>query len=52
VFSKRPARVLSIVDVASVLGAVRDLAVRDSEAFFRLRTEVLHMVRASAGVEA
>jgi NitT/TauT family transport system ATP-binding protein len=52
VFSKRPARVLSIVDVASVLGAVRDLAVRDSEDFFRLRTEVLHMVRASAGVEA
>lgn len=52
VFSKRPARVLSVVDVARTLGAERDLALRDSEAFFRLRTEVLQMVRASAGEDA
>jgi NitT/TauT family transport system ATP-binding protein len=52
VFSRRPARVLSVVDVAATLGSERDLALRDSEAFFRLRTEVLQMVRASAGEDA
>jgi NitT/TauT family transport system ATP-binding protein len=49
VFSKRPARILSVVDVAGTLGAERSLEVRDSDAFFRLRSRVLHMIRESAG---
>ena len=49
VFSRRPARILAEVDVLSALGPDRPIALRDEERFFRLRTEVLHMVRAAAG---
>jgi NitT/TauT family transport system ATP-binding protein len=49
VFSQRPARKLHEIDVAAVLGCDRTLAQRDGEAFFRLRTQVLHLVRAAAG---
>jgi NitT/TauT family transport system ATP-binding protein len=49
VFSRRPARLLADVDVLSVLGPERPITLRDEEQFFRLRTEVLHMVRAAAG---
>jgi NitT/TauT family transport system ATP-binding protein len=51
VFSRRPARKLHEIDVASVLGAERTLEQRDGPDFFRLRTEVLHLVRAAAGDE-
>ena len=49
VFSKRPARIAEIVDVAAVFGKERTLEMRDSETFFRLRNDVLRMVRKSAG---
>ncbi len=51
VFSKRPARIVADVDVGAILGPERTLALRDAAAFFRLRTEVLHKVRESAGVQ-
>jgi len=44
-FSSRPARVLKDIDVAAVLGAARTLAVRESQEFFKLRNDVLHLVR-------
>ena len=37
------------IDVAAVLGAERTLEMRESEAFFRLRNEVLHMIRNETG---
>ncbi|CCB64028.1 MULTISPECIES: ABC transporter ATP-binding protein [unclassified Hyphomicrobium] len=49
VFSKRPARMLEEVDIAAALGPDRTLELRDSERFFKLRTEVLKFVRAAAG---
>ena len=52
VFSPRPARVLREVDVTAAIGPERTLALRDSETFYRLRTEILHLVRASAGAGA
>jgi NitT/TauT family transport system ATP-binding protein len=51
VFSKRPARMLHDVDVATELGPDRTLELRDSEHFFKLRTRVLKFVRAAAGNE-
>ena len=48
-FSARPARVLRDIDVAAVLGPERPLEARESEAFFRLRNEVLHMIRNETG---
>lgn len=44
-FSARPARVLKNIDVASVLGAKRSLAARESQEFFKLRNDVLHLIR-------
>lgn len=44
-FSARPARVLKDIDVASVLGAKRTLAARESQEFFKLRNDVLHLIR-------
>ena len=44
-FSARPARILRDIDVAAALGPVRNLDIRESEAFFKLRNEVLHMIR-------
>jgi NitT/TauT family transport system ATP-binding protein len=49
VFSKRPARMLEEVDIAAALGPDRTLELRDSERFFKLRTQVLKFVRAAAG---
>ena len=51
VFSPRPARMLRDVDVAALLGPERTLALRDGAEFFRLRTDVLRLVRASAGAD-
>ena len=48
-FSARPARVLKDIDVASVLGPARALAARESQEFFRLRNEVLHLIRNETG---
>jgi len=52
VFSRRPARIVGDVDVVARIGTDRTLELRDSAEFFRLRTEVLHMVRETVGVEA
>jgi len=52
VFSPRPARILREIDVTAAIGPERTLALRDSEMFYRLRTETLRLVRASAGAEA
>jgi NitT/TauT family transport system ATP-binding protein len=51
VFSRRPARVLADRDILSRLGPDRPLDLRDSPEFFALRTEVLRLVRESAGSE-
>jgi|EndMetStandDraft_7_1072992.scaffolds.fasta_scaffold138000_2 NitT/TauT family transport system ATP-binding protein len=48
VFSKRPARMLHELDIAAELGPDRTVELRDSERFFKLRTRVLHQVRAAA----
>jgi NitT/TauT family transport system ATP-binding protein len=48
-FSARPAQVLHDIDVDAVLGSSRTLEVRESEAFFRLRNKVLHMIRNETG---
>jgi NitT/TauT family transport system ATP-binding protein len=45
VFSPRPATIRADLDVTALLGKARDLALRDSAEFFRLRTEILHMLR-------
>ena len=44
-FSARPARILKEFDVASVLGPKRSLAARESQEFFKLRNDVLHLIR-------
>ena len=51
VFSQRPARIVSEIDVAAVFGPERPLSLRDEERFFRMKTELLHLVRRTAGVE-
>ena len=52
VFSLRPARAIALIDVVGRLGTQRTLDLRDDPAFFRLRTEVLHLVRQSAVADA
>jgi NitT/TauT family transport system ATP-binding protein len=47
--SARPAKIVADIDVESVLGANRPLAIRESEVFFKLRNEVLRLVRREAG---
>jgi NitT/TauT family transport system ATP-binding protein len=42
---------LQEIDIAAELGPDRTLELRDSERFFKLRTEVLKFVRAAAGHE-
>lgn len=49
-FSSRPARILRDIDVAAVLGATRTLAARESHEFFKLRNDVLHLIRNEVGV--
>jgi NitT/TauT family transport system ATP-binding protein len=51
VFSQRPARIVSEIDVAAVFGPERRLALRDEERFFRLKTDLLHLVRRTSGAE-
>jgi NitT/TauT family transport system ATP-binding protein len=46
--SSRPASVVADMDVAGILGRGRPLAIRESEVFFKLRNEVLHVVRREA----
>jgi ABC-type nitrate/sulfonate/bicarbonate transport system ATPase subunit len=45
VFSARPARVLDVVDVNAAIGTERTFEAKESEAFFRLRNHVLHLIR-------
>jgi ABC-type nitrate/sulfonate/bicarbonate transport system ATPase subunit len=47
--SSRPAKIVADIDVAHVLGGSRPLAIRETEVFFKLRNEVLHLVRREAG---
>ena len=46
--SARPARIVADIDVAKVLGDRRALEIRETEVFFKLRNEVLHLVRREA----
>ena len=46
--SARPARIVADIDVAKVLGDKRALEIRETEVFFKLRNEVLHLVRREA----
>jgi NitT/TauT family transport system ATP-binding protein len=48
-FSARPANILKDIDVAATLGRTRDLEARETQAFFRLRNEVLHLIRNETG---
>lgn len=48
-FSARPARILKDIDVTKVLGIRRTLEVREGTQFFKLRNEVLHMIRNETG---
>jgi len=45
VFSARPARVLEVLDVNAAIGTDRTFETKESEAFFRLRNHVLHLIR-------
>lgn len=47
--SARPASIVADIDVSKVLGSSRTLAVRESQVFFKLRNEVLRLVRREAG---
>jgi len=47
VFSPRPARIMADIDIGARLGPDRTLELRDSAAFFQMKTELLHQVRAS-----
>jgi NitT/TauT family transport system ATP-binding protein len=44
-FSARPARILRDINVTKSLGNKRNLALRESQAFFELRNEILHLIR-------
>jgi ABC-type nitrate/sulfonate/bicarbonate transport system ATPase subunit len=48
-FSARPASILEDIDVAAVLGGERGLEIRESQAFFKLRNNLLHLIRNVAG---
>ena len=48
VFSARPARIIEEVAVGRVLGDDRTLETRETEAFFRLRNHILHLIRIEA----
>jgi NitT/TauT family transport system ATP-binding protein len=49
VFSKRPARVIEDIDVTKILGSDRPLEIRERPEFIRLRSNVLHTIRAALG---
>ena len=44
-FSPRPASVLRDIDVSAVLGQERTLETRESATFFKLRNDILHLIR-------
>ena len=44
-FSARPARILHDIDVSAILGNERTLEARETQAFFKLRNDVLHKIR-------
>jgi ABC-type nitrate/sulfonate/bicarbonate transport system ATPase subunit len=46
--SSRPASIIADTDVTKVLGQNRTLPIRDSEMFFKLRNEVLRLIRREA----
>ena len=48
-FSARPATVLRDIDVTALLGRERQLETREGEAFFRLRNDILHLIRTMTG---
>jgi ABC-type nitrate/sulfonate/bicarbonate transport system ATPase subunit len=48
-FSARPAAVLRDIDVTALLGSERQLESRESQAFFNLRNEILHLIRTVTG---
>jgi NitT/TauT family transport system ATP-binding protein len=48
-FSARPASILEDIDVAAVLGGERSLEIRESQAFFKLRNDLLHLIRNVSG---
>lgn len=52
VFSQRPARIVAEIDVAADFGVERPLELRDDERFFRTKTNLLHLVRRTAGAQA
>jgi NitT/TauT family transport system ATP-binding protein len=51
VFSPRPARIIEEIDVVKEFGPERTLELRDTAHFFRVRTELLHLVRRTVGSE-
>jgi NitT/TauT family transport system ATP-binding protein len=46
--SSRPASIVADIDVIQVLGHYRTLPLRDSEVFFKLRNEILRLIRKEA----
>lgn len=50
VFSRRPATVITEIDVAARFGSERGLELREAKPFFDLRNEVLRLVRNEVGV--
>ncbi|MFN4142918.1 ABC transporter ATP-binding protein [Aestuariivirga sp.] len=48
-FSARPATVLRDIDVTALLGSERQLETRENEAFFKLRNDILHLIRTVTG---
>jgi ABC-type nitrate/sulfonate/bicarbonate transport system ATPase subunit len=49
-FSARPARILRDINVTDLLSSERSLQTRETQDFFKLRNEVLHMVRTETGL--
>ena len=45
VFSARPARLVADIDVTAAIGPDRPVSLRETQTFFRLRNEVLHLMR-------
>ncbi len=48
-FSQRPARIIEDIDVTGIIGSERDVELRDSDEFLRLRLKVLRMMRTKVG---
>jgi NitT/TauT family transport system ATP-binding protein len=51
-FSQRPARIVEDIDVTGIIGSERDVELRDSDEFLRLRSKVLRMMRTKVGTLA